>query len=70
LDDIKIQRLGWAGHFVRTEDEKIPKKTLNVKFHNSRSRGKPNNKIGCHQRNTSQILGIQGWKRRAENREE
>jgi len=26
LDDIKIQRLGWAGHFVRMEDEKIPKK--------------------------------------------
>jgi hypothetical protein len=36
LDDIKIRRLGWAGHFVRMEDEKIPKKTLNVKFHNIR----------------------------------
>jgi hypothetical protein len=38
LDDIKIRRLGRAGHFVRVEDEKIPpqKKTLDVKFHNSR----------------------------------
>jgi len=41
LDDIKIKRLGWAGHFVRMEGEKIPKKTLNVKFHNIRPRGKP-----------------------------
>jgi len=24
LDDIKIRRLGRAGHFVRVEDEKIP----------------------------------------------
>jgi hypothetical protein len=42
LDDIKIRRLGWAGHFVRLEDEKTPKKnSLNVKYHNSRPRGKP-----------------------------
>jgi hypothetical protein len=26
LDNIKIRRLGWEGHFVRTEGEKIPKK--------------------------------------------
>ena len=61
LDDIKIRRLGWAGHFVRMEDDMIPQKILNVIFHNSRPTGKPNNKMGgCHQRNTSQILGIQG----------
>jgi hypothetical protein len=51
------------------EDEKIPKKSLKVQFHNSRPRGKPNNKMGgYHQRNTSQILGTQGWKRQAEDR--
>jgi hypothetical protein len=71
LHDIKIQRLGWIGHFVRMKDEKIPKKTLNVKFHNSRPRGKTNNKMGgCHRRDTSQILGNQGQKRRAEDKEE
>ena len=25
-DDIKIRRLGWAGHIVRMEDETIPPK--------------------------------------------
>ena len=41
MDDVTIRRLGWAGHFVSMEDEKISEKTLNVKFHNTRPRGKP-----------------------------
>jgi hypothetical protein len=24
VDDIKIRRLGWAGHIIRMEDESIP----------------------------------------------
>ena len=24
-DDIKTKRLGWAGHFIRMDDERIPK---------------------------------------------
>jgi len=39
VDDIKIRRLGWAGHIVRLEDERIPQKILNGKFHNKRSVG-------------------------------
>ena len=41
MDDIKIRRLGWAGHIVRMEDERISKKVLNGKFHNTRPVGKP-----------------------------
>ena len=41
VDDIKIRRLGWAGHIVRMEDERISKKVLNGKFHNTRPVGKP-----------------------------
>jgi hypothetical protein len=26
VDNIKIRRLGWAGHIIRMEEEKIPKK--------------------------------------------
>jgi hypothetical protein len=33
-------RLGWAGHIIRMEDECIPKKLLNGKFHNKRQVGK------------------------------
>jgi len=34
VDDIKIRRLGWAGHIMGMEDLRIPKKVLNGKFHN------------------------------------
>ena len=34
VDDIKIRRLGWAGHVMGLEDLRIPKKVLNGKFHN------------------------------------
>jgi hypothetical protein len=28
MDDIKIRRLGWAGHIIRTENERITKRFL------------------------------------------
>ena len=63
LDDIKIRRLGWASDFVRMEDN-IPKKALNVKFPNTRPGGKPITRWkAVIWRDTSQIIGIKGWKR-------
>jgi hypothetical protein len=35
VEDIKIRRLGWAGHIIRMEEERIPKKVLNGTFHNT-----------------------------------
>jgi len=46
------------------------KKVLNGKFHNTRPVGKPRKKMDFFQRDTLQILGIQEWRRRAEEREE
>jgi len=40
MDDINVRRLGWAGHIIRMEDERLPKKFLNGKFHNTRPVGK------------------------------
>jgi hypothetical protein len=33
LQDFKIRRLEWAGHIIRMEEERIPKKVLNGNFH-------------------------------------
>ena len=33
MDDFKIRRTETAGHVIRMEDERIPKKVLNGKFH-------------------------------------
>ena len=48
IDDINIRRLGLAGHIIRTEDERILKKVLNGKFHNTISLGNQINKMEGH----------------------
>jgi hypothetical protein len=68
LYDIKIRKLGWVGHIMR-KDERIPKKVLNGKVHNTRPVGKPRTRWEDVLKDTAPILGIRGW-RQAENREE
>jgi len=71
MDDIKIRRLRWAGHIITMEGERIPQKVLNGKFHNTKPVGEPRTKWEfIIRRDISQILGIRGWRRPAENREE
>jgi hypothetical protein len=71
VEDIKIRRLGWAGHIIRMEDERIPKMVLNRRFHNTRTVGRPRARwADAVQRDSLQILGTRGWRRKAENRDE
>lgn len=59
MDDTNIRRLGWMGHIIRIEDERIPKKVLNGKFHYTRPVGKPKTRReGIVQTDASEILGI------------
>jgi hypothetical protein len=54
--------VGWVDHIIRKEDEKIPKKVLNGKVHNTRPVGKPRTRWEhVVLKDTSQILGIGGW---------
>jgi hypothetical protein len=71
VEDIQIRRLGWAGHIIGTEEERIPKKVLNGKFHNTSSVGRPRIRWeDAVQKDALQISGTRGWRRRVENREE
>jgi len=71
VEDIKIRRLEWAGHIIRMEEERIPKKVLNRNFHATRPVGRPRTRwADVVQRDTLQLLGIRGWRRRAANRDE
>jgi len=71
VEDIIIRRLGWAGHIIRMKEERIPKKVLNGNFHTTRPVGRPRTRwADVVQRNALQMLGIRGWRRRAENRDE
>jgi hypothetical protein len=70
VEDIKIRRLRWAGHVIRMEEERIPKKILNGNF-TTRSVERPRTRwADVVQRDALQLLGIRGWRRRAENRDE
>ena len=70
VEDIKIRRLGWQGHIVRMEEERIPKKVSNANFYTTRPVGRPRNRWAyVVQRDALQLLGIRGWKRRVENRD-
>ena len=70
MQDIKIRRLGWEGHIIRMEEERIAKKVLNGNFYTTRPVGRPRTRwADVVQRNALQLLGIRGW-RRAENRDE
>jgi hypothetical protein len=71
VGDIKIRRLEWAGHIIRMEEERIPKKVLNGNFHTARSVGRPRTRWAyVVLRDALQLLGIRGWIRRAANRDD
>jgi hypothetical protein len=71
VEDIKIRRLGWTGHIIRIEEERIPKRMLNGNSHTTRPVGRPRTKwADVVQRDALRLLGVRGWRRRAENRYE
>jgi hypothetical protein len=70
VEDIKIRRLEWAGHIIRMEVERIPKKVLNGNFHTTRPVGRPRTRwADLVQRYALQLLGTSGWRRKGANRD-
>jgi hypothetical protein len=64
VEDIKIRRLGWAGHIISIKEGRIPKKFLNGKFRKTKPVGRPRIRWeDAVQKGALQIL----WRSRAEN---
>jgi hypothetical protein len=71
VEDIKIRRPEWVGHIIRMEQERIPKKVLNGNFHTTTPVERPRTRwADVVQRDTLQLLGTRGCRRRAKNRDE
>jgi hypothetical protein len=68
---IRLKRLMWAGHVVRMEEYRIPKKVLGSSFRGERPVGRPRNRWEYTiQRVTANLLWIQNWKSVAKDKEE
>jgi hypothetical protein len=53
------------------EEERIPKKVLNGNFHTTRPVGRPRTRwVDVVQRDALQLLGLRGWRKTPENRNE
>jgi hypothetical protein len=71
VEDIKIRRLEWAGHIIRMEEERIPKKGSKRKLPYHKPVGRPRTRWAeVVQMEALQLLGKRGWRRRAANRDE
>jgi DnaJ-domain-containing protein 1 len=71
VEDIKIMRLGWEGHIIRMEEERVPKRVLNENFHTTRPVGRPRTRwADVVQRDALQLLGIRRRRSKAANRDE
>ena len=71
VEDIKFRRLGWAGHIIRMEEQRIPKRVLHGNFHITRPVGRPRTRwADVVQRDARHLLGIRGWRIKAANRDE
>jgi hypothetical protein len=68
VEDIKTRRVGWAGHTIRMEEERIPKRVLNGNFLTIRAVGEPRTRwVDVVQRDALQLLGIRGWRIKSAN---
>jgi len=71
VEDIKFRRLGWAGHIIRMEEQRIPKRGLNRNFHTARPVGRPRTRwVDMVQRDARELMGIRGWRSKAANMDE
>ena len=72
MEDIKFRRPEWAGHIIRMEEQRIPKKkVLNGHFRIARPVGRPRTRwADVVQSEARKLLGIKGWRSKAANRDQ
>jgi hypothetical protein len=68
---IRFKQLQWAGHVIRMEEHRIPKKAMQAQFGGRRIVGRPRGQYEDAVRvDVERLLGIRNWKTAARNREE
>ena len=61
IETIRLNRLRWFGHVQRMEENRIPKRVLNMNLGTTRLRGRPRNRWQDEVREDGRIVGGEGW---------
>jgi len=69
-ETIRLDSLQWFGHEQRMEENRIPKKVLDMNLETTMLRGRPRNTWQDEVREDGRLVGGKGWKERVYNREE
>ena len=59
-ETIRLNRLRWFGHAQRMEENRIPKRVLNMNLGTTRLRGRPRNRWQDEVREDGRIVGGEG----------
>jgi hypothetical protein len=70
IETIRLNRLHWFGHVQRMEDNRIPKRLLNMNLGTKRLRRRPRNRWQDEVREDGRIVGGEGWQGKVHDREE
>jgi transcription termination factor 2 len=67
---VKARRISWVGHVERMEDSRMPKRVMREKIYTSRKRGRPKVRWLNDVQEDLRKLGIEGWRRKVQNRDQ
>ncbi|KAJ4450096.1 hypothetical protein ANN_01503 [Periplaneta americana] len=67
---IRIKRLQWAGHIIKMEKGRIPRRTLEGQYEGKRPVGRPRNRWeDMVQEDATSLLRLRNWKVAAKDRD-
>jgi hypothetical protein len=67
---VKARRIIWIGHVERMEDSRMLKRVMREKIYTRRKRGRPKVRWPDDGQEDLQEMGIEGWRRKAQGRDQ
>jgi hypothetical protein len=67
---VKARRISWIGHVERMEDSRMSSRATREKIYTRRKTGRPKVRRLDHVQEDLQEMGIEGWRRKAQDRDQ
>jgi hypothetical protein len=67
---VKARRISSIGHVERMQDSRMPKRVMRVNIYTRRERGRPNVRWLDDVQEDLREMGIEGWRRKAQDRDQ